>query len=168
MVPVELEPWAARWKAQTNPLSYGGTPIELLFREAYVLMRYVCILWHQIIMLLNALEVTRPTNDATYTETFWKHCAICATQTNNLSSNVSFLFFSLNFASFAVNSTLLDNRNYRIVEKLQRIKNIERKWKKMLGLKVKEEIRRSSTTPKNVLGVLTNITLKLQWSEVCL
>ena len=61
-------------------------PYWVALREAYVHMRYVCILWHQIIMLLNALEVTRPKHDATYTETFWKHCAICATQTNNLSS----------------------------------------------------------------------------------
>ena len=26
MVSLELEPRAAEWKAQTNPLSYGGTP----------------------------------------------------------------------------------------------------------------------------------------------
>ena len=25
-----VEPGAAEWKAQTNPLSYGGTPKELL------------------------------------------------------------------------------------------------------------------------------------------
>ena len=26
MVCLGLEPWAAGWMAQTNPLSYGGTP----------------------------------------------------------------------------------------------------------------------------------------------
>ena len=31
MVCLGFEPWAAGWKAQTNPLSYGGTPIRLIF-----------------------------------------------------------------------------------------------------------------------------------------
>ena len=30
MVCLGFEPWAVKWKAQTNPLSYGGTPIDLL------------------------------------------------------------------------------------------------------------------------------------------
>ena len=31
MVSMGLEPWAAGWKVQTNPLSYGGTPFELYY-----------------------------------------------------------------------------------------------------------------------------------------
>ena len=27
MVCLGLKPWAAGWKAKTNPLSYGGTPL---------------------------------------------------------------------------------------------------------------------------------------------
>ena len=27
MMCLGLEPWAAGWKAQLNPLSYGGTPV---------------------------------------------------------------------------------------------------------------------------------------------
>ena len=34
MVCLGLEPGAARWKAQTNPLSYGGTPIFNLWPAA--------------------------------------------------------------------------------------------------------------------------------------
>ena len=30
-----VEPGAAGWKAQTNPLSYGGTPIFLHFLQKY-------------------------------------------------------------------------------------------------------------------------------------
>ena len=32
MVCLGLEPEAAGWKAQTNPLSYGGTPILFVFK----------------------------------------------------------------------------------------------------------------------------------------
>ena len=28
MVGLVLEPWVAEWKAQTNPLSYGGTRLS--------------------------------------------------------------------------------------------------------------------------------------------
>ena len=31
MVCLGFEPGAAGWKAQTNPLSYGGTPIRFIF-----------------------------------------------------------------------------------------------------------------------------------------
>ena len=31
MVFLGLEPRAAGWKAQTNPLSYGGTPLYTIF-----------------------------------------------------------------------------------------------------------------------------------------
>ena len=33
MVCLGLEPGAAGWKAQTNPLSYSGTPMELLISK---------------------------------------------------------------------------------------------------------------------------------------
>ena len=35
MVCLGLEPGAAGWKAQTNPLSYGGTPRNLLFKMPF-------------------------------------------------------------------------------------------------------------------------------------
>ena len=31
MVCLGLEPWAAGWKAQTNPRNYGGTPLLIMF-----------------------------------------------------------------------------------------------------------------------------------------
>ena len=31
MVCLGLEPWVAGWKAQTNPLSYGGSPYLIYF-----------------------------------------------------------------------------------------------------------------------------------------
>ena len=37
MVYLGLEPRAAGWKAQTNPLSYGGTPQELGFQSGLLL-----------------------------------------------------------------------------------------------------------------------------------
>ena len=33
MVCLGLEPRAAAWKAQTNPLSYGGTPLVSFFGD---------------------------------------------------------------------------------------------------------------------------------------
>ena len=33
MVCLGFEPGAAGWKAQMNPLSYGGTPITILFEN---------------------------------------------------------------------------------------------------------------------------------------
>ena len=37
MVCLGVETWAAEWKAQTNPLSYGSTPYNAQF-----LMNYFC------------------------------------------------------------------------------------------------------------------------------
>ena len=36
MVCLGLEPGAAGWKAQTNPLSYGGTPCPTIFRSSFI------------------------------------------------------------------------------------------------------------------------------------
>ena len=44
MVCLGLEPGAAGWKAQTNPLSYGGTPINYVveYNSHYVQSDYTC------------------------------------------------------------------------------------------------------------------------------
>ena len=36
MVGLGLEPWVAGWKAQTNSLSYGGTPFVDSFKSIFL------------------------------------------------------------------------------------------------------------------------------------
>ena len=52
MVCLGLEPGAARWKVQTNPLSYGGTPyplfIDCTLERSLMGIRWESIRWRQI------------------------------------------------------------------------------------------------------------------------
>ena len=41
MVCLGLKPGAAEWKAQTNPLSYGGTPCEV---DVYFLIYFYIVI----------------------------------------------------------------------------------------------------------------------------
>ena len=66
MVRLGLEPRAAGWKAQTNPLSYGGTPFPRLFqlcfdtRDAHLQNTGQIPSKKILCMLLNSLSMETP------------------------------------------------------------------------------------------------------------
>ena len=71
MVCLGLKPWAAGWKAKTNPLSYGGTPLlntlipllESVTRSADISFVYlITLIWLEYIIPKNLWVVITKQN----------------------------------------------------------------------------------------------------------
>ena len=61
MVCLRLKPRVAGWKAQTNPLSQGGTPVNCLFEKSFM------IFFKNLILALQARKMFAQTSCPLYT-----------------------------------------------------------------------------------------------------